>query len=156
MDFHLYCCVPSACYGSTWTMKTRIKKEENLTMWMPMTHVLERNLIYRSAFAGRVMKMGNIAPRVGIKLTSLVFQASVLIITPPRLPDDTIIPYAAACLRGQCRILHLSPGISKSFNAYNLHMYRQWMTSHTYMGYLKLGTNYLVLSYNAGNCFFYW
>ena len=68
-------------------------------------------------------KWGNIVPRAGIKPTSLAFQASVLplfhigsLISPlyPNLPV-----YAAPCLRGQCRILHLSPWNCKSFNAYN-------------------------------------
>ena len=36
-----------------------------------------------------VMKMGNIAPRMRIQPTSLTFQASVLAILPPRLPDGT-------------------------------------------------------------------
>ena len=39
-----------------------------------------------------VMKMGNIAPRVEIKVASLAFQASVLAITSPRLPDVTTLP----------------------------------------------------------------
>ena len=38
-----------------------------------------------------VMKMGNIVARVGIKCTSLAFQASVLTITPNRIPDVTTI-----------------------------------------------------------------
>ena len=37
--------------------------------------------------------MGNIAPRVGIEST---FQASVLTITPPRLPDYTTLSVYAA------------------------------------------------------------
>ena len=41
-------------------------------------------------FLWGVMKMGNIAPRVGIEPTSLAF--SVLAITPPRLPDVTALP----------------------------------------------------------------
>ena len=55
-----------------------------------------------------VMKMGNIVPRSGIRLTSLAFQASVLTITPPRLPDvPTMLTttYVAPCLRGQCTLL---------------------------------------------------
>ena len=38
------------------------------------------------------MKMGNIAPRAGIKPTCLAFWASMLTITPPRLPDVITIP----------------------------------------------------------------
>ena len=38
------------------------------------------------------MKIGNIMPRVGIEPTSLAFQAIVLTITPPRLPDVAILP----------------------------------------------------------------
>ena len=34
-----------------------------------------------------VMKVGNIAQGAGIELTSLAFQASVITITPSRLPD---------------------------------------------------------------------
>ena len=43
------------------------------------------------------MKIGNTAPRVGIEPTSLAFWASVLTITPRRLPDITTIP-APPCL----------------------------------------------------------
>ena len=39
-----------------------------------------------------VMKMGNIVPRAGIELTPLALLASVLPITPPRLPDVTNVP----------------------------------------------------------------
>ena len=39
-----------------------------------------------------VMKMGNIAPRAGIKPTSLAFWPSVLTTMPPRLPDVTTLP----------------------------------------------------------------
>ena len=37
-------------------------------------------------------KIGNMLPRVGIKPISLPFQASVLNITPPRIPDFTMRP----------------------------------------------------------------
>ena len=46
-----------------------------------------------------VMEMGNIVLRVGIELTSLAFQASVLTITPPRLCDVTTLP-TPTCLCG--------------------------------------------------------
>ena len=36
--------------------------------------------------------MGNIAPRAGIELTSLAFWASVLTISPPRLPAVRMYP----------------------------------------------------------------
>ena len=39
-----------------------------------------------------VMKMGNIAPRAEIKLSSLLFWVNVLTIMPPRFPDVTILP----------------------------------------------------------------
>ena len=45
------------------------------------------------------MKMGNIAPTVGIESTSLVRQDNVLSITPPRLPD-VIILSTPTCLCG--------------------------------------------------------
>ena len=38
----------------------------------------------RAAMSWRVMKMGNIVLKVGIKPASLGFQANVLTITPPR------------------------------------------------------------------------
>ena len=38
-----------------------------------------------------VMKMGNIAPRAEIEPTSLAFRASVLTITPPRIPYVTTL-----------------------------------------------------------------
>ena len=53
-----------------------------------------------------MMKMENIPPKVGIEPTSIAFQASVLTITPPRLPDGTTLStltcvcYAYPCLRG--------------------------------------------------------
>ena len=37
------------------------------------------------------MKMGYITPRMGMEPTSLEFLASVLITTPPRLPDVTTV-----------------------------------------------------------------
>ena len=58
-----------------------------------------------------VMKIGNIVPRAELKLTALAFQASVLplhhigsLMSPqyPQLPA-----YAAPCIRGQCRLLHI-------------------------------------------------
>ena len=39
-----------------------------------------------------VMTMGNIQPRVGTEPTSLAFHTNVLTITPPKLPDVTILP----------------------------------------------------------------
>ena len=39
-----------------------------------------------------VVKMGNIVPRVGIEPTTFSFWASILTITPRRLPDITILP----------------------------------------------------------------
>ena len=38
------------------------------------------------------MKMGNIAARVGIKPPSFAFWVRILTITPPMLPDVTILP----------------------------------------------------------------
>ena len=38
------------------------------------------------------MKMGNIAPKVGIELVSLAVRASMLTITPSGLPDVTTLP----------------------------------------------------------------
>ena len=38
------------------------------------------------------MKIGNIVPIAGIERKSLAFRASVLTITPRRIPDVTIIP----------------------------------------------------------------
>ena len=57
------------------------------------------------------MKMGNTVPSAGIEATSLAFRASVLSITPPRLPDVTMLP-TPTCLcgslqRGQCIPLHI-------------------------------------------------
>ena len=39
-----------------------------------------------------VMKTGNIVLRAGIELTSLVCQATVLTIAPPRLTDVSMLP----------------------------------------------------------------
>ena len=59
-----------------------------------------------------VLKMGNVAHRAGIEPTSPAFLASVLTITLPRIPDTPpypcLPPYAAPCLRDQCRLLHLN------------------------------------------------
>ena len=46
-----------------------------------------------------VMKMGNSMPRVGTKLTPLAFQASMLSITPPRVPDVTAFPLPICLFR---------------------------------------------------------
>ena len=46
-----------------------------------------------------VMKIGNIAPEAGIESIFLAFQTSVLIMTPLRLPDVTILPMLT-CLCG--------------------------------------------------------
>ena len=40
----------------------------------------------------RVMKTGNIVSRAGIKLAYLTFWATVLTISPPRLPDVSTVP----------------------------------------------------------------
>ena len=49
------------------------------------------------------MKMGNTVPKVGLELTSLAFQASVM------SPLYLCLPvYVAPCLRGQCRLLHMT------------------------------------------------
>ena len=61
-----------------------------------------------------MMKTGKIAPGVGIEPTTLALQANVLTTTPPRVLDVPILPvsilpvYVTPCLRGQCRLLHLS------------------------------------------------
>ena len=47
----------------------------------------------------RVIKVGYIAPTAGIEPTSLVFQASVPTILPPRLPGDTSLPHAYLYMR---------------------------------------------------------
>ena len=60
-----------------------------------------------------VMKMGNIASRPGIELTSLAF---LLTTTPPRLPYVTTLLMPT--------YLSLAPYLRKSFYAYNeLHTY---------------------------------
>ena len=46
----------------------------------------------------RLMKVGNIVPRAEIEPTSLAFWASVLTITPHRVPDVTNVPMPT-CLR---------------------------------------------------------
>ena len=60
-----------------------------------------------------VMKMGNIALKVGFEPTSLALQASVLMISPPRILDVTtqrthLAVYVAPYPRGPCRLLHSS------------------------------------------------
>ena len=47
--------------------------------------------------------MGSAMPRAGIKPTSLAFWASVLTITPPRLPDVITLPTPTYLC--QCRLL---------------------------------------------------
>ena len=62
---------------------------------------------------GGVMTMGNIAPRVEIKPTSLALWASVLIITPARFLMSSLYPhllaYVGPCMTGQCRLLRCKP-----------------------------------------------
>ena len=58
-----------------------------------------------------VMKILNIDPRAIIELTSLAFRASMLTITPPKLPGMSsgyprLPVYAAPCLGGQCRLIY--------------------------------------------------
>ena len=78
-----------------------------------------------------VMNMVNIVTRAGIKPTSLAFWAGVLpldcvgyLMSPlyPRLPV-----YAAPCLRGQCRLLHIHAHmythVYAHINSYNLHYF---------------------------------
>ena len=43
------------------------------------------------AYVMDMMNMGNSVPKVGVEPTSLAFEASVLTISPPKLPDVTII-----------------------------------------------------------------
>ena len=64
------------------------------------------------------MKMGHTVPRTGIEPTSVAFRASVLTITPGRIPDITTTT-ASTGLRGQCILLPSSPWNCKYFNAYN-------------------------------------
>ena len=61
-----------------------------------------------------VMEMGNIVPSAGIEPTSLVFWASVLTITPPRVPEGIILTMLTClcsslpeAVRVPCRILDL-------------------------------------------------
>ena len=69
-----------------------------------------------------VMKMGNLVPRAEIECTSLAFRASVLSITPSGHRDVTILltpmPTCLCNLRGQCRLVHLSPLNCKPVNDY--------------------------------------
>ena len=53
-------------------------------------HSLYMIIVMATSVMG-VMKMGKIVPSVGIKQISQAFWVSVLIITPPRLPDITAI-----------------------------------------------------------------
>ena len=65
--------------------------------------------------------MRNIVSRAGLELTSLAFRASVLPLhhvgSLPLYPRPPV--YVALCLRGPCRLLHLSSWNCKSFNTYN-------------------------------------
>ena len=62
---------------------------------------LYRIMVMETSVVG-MMKMGNIVHRAGIKPTYLASWASVLITTPPRLPDVKFVPtvYVASCLSG--------------------------------------------------------
>ena len=66
--------------------------------------------------------MGNILPRVGLELTCLAFQANILSLHHTcslMSPLYQHLPvYAAPRLRGQCRLLHLSPWNCKCFIDY--------------------------------------
>ena len=53
-----------------------------------------------------MMKVGNILPREGIEPAPLAFRASMLTITPTRVPVVIMLAspaYAARCRRGQSR-----------------------------------------------------
>ena len=49
------------------------------------------NVWMQSLIFQRVMNMGNIAPRAGIRLSPHGLHASVLTVIPPRLPDAITI-----------------------------------------------------------------
>ena len=68
-----------------------------------------RILVMATSVMG-VMKMGNIVPTAGIEPTSLAFRASVLTITPHRIPDVTTIPTPTylCSVRGQCSLAHIA------------------------------------------------
>ena len=59
----------------------------------------EKSAIWGQYNVEGVMKKGNIVPKAGIEPTFLVFCASVVTITPPRLPDVTTV-CMPNCLRG--------------------------------------------------------
>ena len=71
-------------------------------------HSLYRIMVTVTSVVG-MMKMGNIVPRVGMDLTSLAFQASVLpfhhvgSLMSPLYPHPPL--YVAPCLRGHWRLL---------------------------------------------------
>ena len=94
----------------------------DLDLHSPMSLLFYQILRWYISVMG-VMKMGNIVPKAGIEPITLVLQPSVLplhhvgSLMSPLYPHPPV--YVAACLRGQCRVLHSSPWNCKSCNAYN-------------------------------------
>ena len=93
------------------------------------------------------MKTGNIALRVGIESTSPAFQANVLTITPPRLPDVSILPMPT-CLCGSLsdyythppgiiRLLMLTITYIQAMTLHNIHIQGRF-NNHTAHSLYKL------------------
>ena len=87
-----------------------------------------------------MMTMGNIVLKVGIKPTSLTFQANVRTghhLGSLMLPSYPHLPvYVAPHLTGQCRLLHSFPFNCKTFNAYNyIHTCSDITYTHTQGGF---------------------
>ena len=62
-------------------------------------HIAHTEFMVTAASVMGVIKIGNIVPRAGMEPTSLASLASVLTITPLRLPDVTTLP-KPTCLCG--------------------------------------------------------
>ena len=71
-------------YTQTMTLDTHTQSTFN----KDAVHNLYNIMVTATRVVG-LMKMGNIVPRVGIELTYLAFQASLLTNSPPRIPDIT-------------------------------------------------------------------
>ena len=91
------------------------------------------------------MKIGNIAPRVGIEPTSLTFWASMLTITPPRFPDATMATRLCSSLperlvqittlvtRGNISLLRLTKLYIHIQGQFTIHIHRVGSTTIQHM-----------------------
>ena len=83
------CPPPCDCKFSIWSFNAyNYLHKSNVSI---TTQCVACVCMFTAASIMGMIKMGDVAPRVGIEPTSLAFQASVITIPPVRLPDVTTL-----------------------------------------------------------------